>query len=159
MLLLASAALLPLLSASDDARWYIPIFGLLILRTLDRSPGVRSALVWALTLATALALHAKGNFFIATSVVTVALLASDLYQRRISWTAVLIAAHTSCLKCSTREAVTNSRGPLRFFAKRSTRRRRRRPSSSTTASILGTQSSNLFGRTTRRAFPASQPAS
>jgi hypothetical protein len=37
VLLLASAALLPLLSASDDARWYMPIFGLLVLRTLDRT--------------------------------------------------------------------------------------------------------------------------
>ncbi|MBW2160708.1 MAG: hypothetical protein JRH14_12245, partial [Deltaproteobacteria bacterium] len=94
VLLLASAALLPLLSASDDARWYIPIFGLLILRTLDRSPGVRSALVWALALAAALSIHAKGNLFIATVVVAAALLAADLYQRRMPWTVLLIVAFT-----------------------------------------------------------------
>jgi hypothetical protein len=94
VLLLASAALLPLLSVSDDARWYIPIFGLLVLRTLDRSRGAPSPLVWALALAAALAIHAKGNLFIATGVAAVALLAADLYQRRIPWTVLLIAAFT-----------------------------------------------------------------
>ena len=90
MLLLASAALLPLLSASDDARWYMPIFGLVVLRTLDRTRGAPSALVWALALGAALAFHTKGNLVIATGVVVVALLASDLYQRRIPWTPILI---------------------------------------------------------------------
>jgi hypothetical protein len=90
VLLLTSAALLPLLSASDDARWYMPIFGLVVLRTLDRTRGAPSALVWALALGAALAFHTKGNLVIATGVVVVALLASDLYQRRIPWTVILI---------------------------------------------------------------------
>ena len=61
VLLLTSAALLPLLAASDDARWYIPIFGLLVLRGLDRTRGKPTALVVALALGVALAAHAKGN--------------------------------------------------------------------------------------------------
>jgi len=92
VLLLTSAVLLPLLSTSDDARWYIPIFALLVMRTQDRSPGERSALVWALALAAALSVHAKGNLYIATAVVAAALLASDLYQRRKPWTVLLIVA-------------------------------------------------------------------
>ena len=92
VLLLTTAALLPLLSASDDARWYMPIFGLLVLRTLDRTRGAPSALVWALSLGAALAFHTKGNLVIATGVVVVALLASDLYQRRVPWTVILIGA-------------------------------------------------------------------
>ena len=90
VLLLASAALIPLLSASDDARWYMPIFGLLVLRTLDRTRGTPSALVWALSLGAALAFHTKGNLVIATGVVVVALLASDVYQRRVPWTVMLL---------------------------------------------------------------------
>jgi hypothetical protein len=97
VLLLASVILLPLLSVSEDAPWYILIFGLLVMRTEDDSPGAPSALVWALALGAALALHAKGNLFIATGVVTVALLASDLYQRRTPWTAMLIVAFTIVL--------------------------------------------------------------
>jgi hypothetical protein len=94
VLLLASAALLPLLSVSDDARWYIPIFGLLVIRIQDESRGAPSAVVWALALGAALALHTKGNLLIATGVVAVALLARDLYQRRIPWTAMLLVAYT-----------------------------------------------------------------
>ncbi len=85
------------MAGSDDARWYIPIFGLLIVRTQDQSRGVPSPLVWALALAAALSIHAKGNLFIATGVVAVALLAADLLQRRIPWTVLLIAAFTTGL--------------------------------------------------------------
>lgn len=92
ILVATCAALLPLLAASDDARWYIPIFGLLTLRTLDRKRGAPSALIVALSLAVALAAHTKGNLFIATGVGVAALLASDLYQRRIPWTVLLIVA-------------------------------------------------------------------
>jgi hypothetical protein len=97
LLLFASAALIPLLSASDDARWYMPIFGLLVLRTLDRTPGVRSPLVWALAFGAALAFHTKGNLVIATGVVVVALLVTDLYQRRIPWTVILIGVFATGL--------------------------------------------------------------
>jgi hypothetical protein len=92
ILVLTGAALLPLLSASDDARWYIPIFGLVVLRALDRTRGAPSALVVALALGVSLAAHAKGNLFIAAGVVVVALLAADLLQRRIPWTVMLIFA-------------------------------------------------------------------
>lgn len=91
-LLLASVALLPMLAASDDARWYMPIFGLLVLRTEDRSRGAPSMLVWALALGAALAFHTKGNLFIATSVVMCAMLAADLLQRRIPWTVLIFIA-------------------------------------------------------------------
>lgn len=87
---LTSAALLPLLAASDDARWYIPIFGLLVLRTLDRTRGRPTALLVALALGVALAAHTKGNLFITTGVALVALLASDILQRRVPWIAMLV---------------------------------------------------------------------
>ncbi len=90
VLVLTSAALLPLLAASDDARWYIPIFGLLALRALDRTRGRPTALIVALALAVALAAHTKGNLFIATGVALVALFASDVFQRRVPWIAMLI---------------------------------------------------------------------
>ena len=110
LLLLVSAALLPLLSASgiklygpdlempsDDARWYIPIFALLVMRAREKSPGLPTPLVVALSLGAAMALHTKGNFFIATIVVVLATLASDLYQRRMPWTLVLVLGWTIVL--------------------------------------------------------------
>lgn len=88
--LVAAAALIPLLSASDDARWYVPIFGLLISRGDESFRGLRSPLVWALAFCVALAAHTKGNLYIAGVVLAFALMASDALQRRVPWDVLLI---------------------------------------------------------------------
>jgi len=83
-------ALIPLLGMSDDARWYVPIFALLAWRSRGLSTRAHVPLVAGLALATALALHAKGNFLIATVLLMVGLLVCDFLQRRTPWPVVLV---------------------------------------------------------------------